>query len=117
MKATIYKIHDRLGVAYLTDGENEYVAECICGTDVQVIPQSMRQIESVYDAEAEVSDNPTAQDILNRMLLRVRRLRDRLEEFQSDDVSDGEPRDLILESIACRDELNALIQRFTLARL
>lgn len=118
MRATVYKIHDKLGVAYLNDGPAQYVGECVMdGNQAKIIPQSVRQIEHVFDTDMDFDDDPTHIDIVNRMHLRVRRLRDRLEEFENDDVSEGDPKDLVLECIACRDELNGLIQRFTLVRL
>lgn len=118
MKATVYRIHNRLGVVHLTDGESDYVAECIIRDDeTSVIPQSVRKLEDIYETDAEIADDPSHEDILNRMALRVIRLRDRLAEFEADDVSEGDPRELVLEAIACRDELNAMIQRFTLVKL
>lgn len=86
MRATIFDLGRGIGVAHLTDGENDYVAE-LNMDGLRVLPQSVRQVREISQQEVSLDDEPTDQDRVDRMWLAIARLRGRLAEFDATAMS------------------------------
>jgi hypothetical protein len=108
MKATVYDLDNGIGVCLLTDGRLLWVGE-IRFNPLRVLPQSMRPIVGVSDAELEVSDEATAQDHVDRATMGLTRFRTRLAEFEPDWADDADMQEWAEEAIAARDALVGLL--------
>lgn len=107
MKATVYDLDNGIGVCLLTDGKLLWVAE-VRFNPLRVLPQSMRVVTEVSDAEVEVHDEATAQDHVDRAASGIARFRARLGEFDLQWADSADLGELVKEMVAASGELSLL---------